>query len=102
MQCPQCQHANPEDARFCNACGAKLDRPCAACGHVNPPGSRFCNACGQPLVAPVPHLTPSAQPATTAQERAGLSYTPQHLVDKILTSRSALGGGAQAGHRAVR
>ena len=34
---------------------------------------------------------PAATPAP-AQDRAPLSYTPQHLADKILTSRSALEG----------
>ena len=24
MQCPKCQHENPEDARFCNRCGHNL------------------------------------------------------------------------------
>ena len=44
MQRPKCQHENPEGARFCNACGAKLEPTCPACDHRNPPGSRFCNA----------------------------------------------------------
>src|SRR5215510_3417715 len=37
--------------------------------------------------------TPSSGPAPAeAQERASLSYTPAHLAEKILTSRSALEG----------
>jgi class 3 adenylate cyclase len=52
---------------------------CPACGHDNPPGARFCNACGARLAAP----------ATSPGPR---SYTPRHLVEKILTSRSALEG----------
>jgi class 3 adenylate cyclase len=24
MECPDCQHQNPENARFCNACGSSL------------------------------------------------------------------------------
>src|SRR5262249_54952806 len=47
--CSRCRHANPEGAKFCNGCGAKLEETCPACGQVNPPGSRFCNACGTPL-----------------------------------------------------
>jgi class 3 adenylate cyclase/tetratricopeptide (TPR) repeat protein len=43
-----------------------------------------------PFPAPgMPDLTPSP---LTEQERAPLSYTPQHLAEKILTSRSALEG----------
>jgi class 3 adenylate cyclase/tetratricopeptide (TPR) repeat protein len=52
---------------------------CLSCNHENPAGARFCNACGAQLAAsatiPAPH-----------------SYTPRHLVDKILASKSALEG----------
>jgi hypothetical protein len=91
MQCPQCQHENPEDAWFCNACGAKLETECPGCGHINPPGSRFCHACGHNLaVAPQPDQ-PEPQPATEP-ERESRSYTLRHLAEKILTSCSALEG----------
>ncbi len=83
MHCPQCQHANPAEARFCNACGAKLEAVCPACSQVNPPGSRFCNACGHNLAQP---------PAPAASFASPTSYTPKHLAEKILTSRSALEG----------
>jgi hypothetical protein len=83
MHYPQCQHANPAGARFCNACGAQLEVVCLACSQVNPPGSRFCNACGQNLAQP---------PAPAASVVSPSSYTPKHLAEKILTSRSALEG----------
>src|SRR6266487_3530814 len=83
MHCPQCQHANPVGASFCNACGAKLEVVCPACSQVNPPGSHFCNACGHNLAQP---------PAPTASVASPSSYTPRHLADKILTTRSALEG----------
>jgi class 3 adenylate cyclase/tetratricopeptide (TPR) repeat protein len=83
MYCPQCQHENPEGARFCNACGAKLEAVCPACGQVNPPGSRFCNTCGHNLDQPPTPAPGFASPS---------SYTPKHLAEKILTSRSALEG----------
>ena len=51
---------------------------CPSCGHENPAGARFCNNCGAPLA---PALTPEPR-----------SYTPRHLVEKILASRSALRG----------
>ena len=62
---------------------------CPFCGHENPAGARFCNDCGAHLAAP----TTSPEPR---------SYTPRHLVEKILASRSALEGRAQAGHRPLR
>src|ERR671914_2904928 len=40
---------------------------------------------------PVAALPPAATPAP-AQDRAPLSYTPEHLAEKILTSKAALGG----------
>ena len=80
MLCPQCSHENPAAARFCNGCGGRLETVCTGCGQANPPASRFCNGCGQPLGgAAVPARTPA-------------SYTPKHLAEKILTSKSALEG----------
>ena len=85
MQCTQCRHENPAGARFCNACGARLEALCAACRQVNPAGSRFCNACGQ-------NLAPPASTAPTPRFAAPQAYTPQHLAEKILTFRPALEG----------
>ncbi|PON18770.1 hypothetical protein C2W62_06225 [Candidatus Entotheonella serta] len=92
MQCLQCQHQNPDGSRFCNACGIKLDMTCSACDHINPPGNRFCNACGHPFLSPVSQGVQPAPQITTQPPREPLTYTPQHLADKILTSRSALEG----------
>src|SRR3989441_1103098 len=52
---------------------------CQFCRHENPAGARFCNDCGAHLAAPT--LTPEPR-----------SYTPRHLVEKILASQSALRG----------
>ncbi len=83
VKCPKCEHDNSPSARFCNGCGAPLELRCAACDHANPPGSRFCNGCGQTL---------ASAPATAPRYVSPQSYTPKHLVEKILTSRSALEG----------
>ena len=85
MRCSQCQQVNPEGARFCNACGARLEAACPACGQVSPPGSRFCNGCGHDLAQP-----PS--PAPVASPGSPQSYTPKHLAEQILTTRGALEG----------
>jgi class 3 adenylate cyclase/tetratricopeptide (TPR) repeat protein len=77
MRCPACQQDNPPGARFCNGCGTRLELARPACRQLNPPGSRFCNGCGQSLTAS------SASPDT---------YTPRHLAEKILGSKSALEG----------
>ncbi|HUP91042.1 MAG TPA: adenylate/guanylate cyclase domain-containing protein [Solimonas sp.] len=52
--CPTCSSSNPDGARFCNQCGARLD--------------------GAP------------------EERQARDYTPRHLADRILRSRSAMQG----------
>src|SRR5213595_3478204 len=51
---------------------------CPSCGHENRPSAHFCEACGQPL----------------ARRSGGdrRSYTPPHLAEKILASRSRLEG----------
>jgi class 3 adenylate cyclase/predicted ATPase len=85
MHCPQCQAENPSGAKFCNSCGARLELVCPACKHVNVAGSRFCNSCGKALgdAAPVSQQARFTSPG---------SYTPKHLAEKILTSKSALEG----------
>jgi hypothetical protein len=70
--------------KFCGECGARFEALCPQCGFSNPPRFKFCGECGQKLdeLKAAPPLDPS-RPA---------SYTPKHLADQILTSRSALEG----------
>jgi hypothetical protein len=49
MKCSRCQHENASEARYCSACGVRLDLTCSSCGHGNAPGSVFCNQCGHAL-----------------------------------------------------
>jgi class 3 adenylate cyclase len=83
MRCPHCQHDNRVRARFCGGCGASLGGSlgCPRCGALNAPGQKFCDACGELL------LSSAAAPAPDAR-----AYTPRHLVEKVLTTRSALEG----------
>src|SRR5213083_3084631 len=83
MKCSKCQQENPPGSNFCVGCGARLGSACASCGMELSAGSRFCNRCGAPV-----------QAETRASPRFGspASYTPKHLAEKILTSRSALEG----------
>ena len=85
--CPTCQHANPDDARFCNACGGPLPLSCAACGAANPGDARFCNQCGDPLAGAAP-----AAPGTPNAGRDPRDYTPEHLARRIRTSQSVIEG----------
>ncbi|PYN94324.1 MAG: hypothetical protein DMD89_21890 [Candidatus Rokuibacteriota bacterium] len=86
MKCPRCQAENREGARFCRECGVTFAAVCSHCGTKVEAGSKFCDSCGAPLAA-----TP-AQPAPPSRFASPESYTPKHLVEKILTSKSALEG----------
>jgi class 3 adenylate cyclase len=78
---------------FCGWCGTKLANTCSSCGFSNPADHAFCGKFGTPLANQTPVPTPP-QPATppATAPTPPLSYTPQHLTEKILTSRSALEG----------
>ena len=82
MMCPRCQQENPLQAHFCMKCGTGLTLTCAKCNTELPTGAAFCFACGQPMSA-----APGQQRFTSPE-----AYTPRHLAEKILTSKSALEG----------
>ena len=82
MNCPACGHENPERAKFCLRCGAAFATRCTRCDTELPAGARFCLECGEPV---------SARPPS-ASSRTPRDYTPKHLADKILQSKSALEG----------
>src|SRR5262245_32654767 len=86
MTCPRCQAENRDVARFCRECGATFAAVCAACGAKVEAGSKFCDSCGAPLAAT------SGQPTATSRFASPESYTPRHLAEKILTSKTALEG----------
>jgi class 3 adenylate cyclase len=81
MKCPRCQAENDAGARFCGDCGARLEAVCPSCGTPLTPGKKFCRSCGVALTAEPAGRFASAE-----------SYIPQHLAEKILTSRAALLG----------
>src|SRR5215831_5327265 len=90
MRCANCHHDNPDDFRFCIRCGTRLEHICPACGASLPPESLFCGKCGVRLLSDT--TTASLVSAPTAHQRPSAAYTPPHLQEKILTSRSALEG----------
>jgi class 3 adenylate cyclase/tetratricopeptide (TPR) repeat protein len=83
MRCPKCQAENREGRRFCAECGASLSLPCPSCGFSNEPSEKFCGGCGQPLASPRQVAARFSSPEV---------YTPKHLAEKILISKSALEG----------
>ena len=84
MQCPRCRAENREGRRFCGECGLSFASTCTSCGFQNEGTEKFCGGCG----APVPGSRPDADTRFASPE----SYTPKHLAERILTSRSALEG----------
>src|SRR6516162_3882418 len=85
MQCPQCQHENEAGAKFCEECAASLARTCVNCGRQLSPTAKFCPECAHPTEL-------SAAPPEAPRFGSPETYTPKHLAEKILTSRSALEG----------
>ena len=83
MHCPSCGFENSSGIKFCGECGATLKLKCPSCGFDNAGGIKFCGECGKPLAEVAKPIPPSPDPR---------SYTPKHLAEKILTSRSALEG----------
>ena len=81
MNCPRCQHDNPQGARFCEECATPLARTCSNCGAALSAAAKFCHACAHPVAA-----------GAAAPPRSPDSYTPRHLAEKILTSKAALEG----------
>ncbi|MBI5016154.1 MAG: AAA family ATPase [Deltaproteobacteria bacterium] len=84
MGCSKCGFDNPANMRFCGNCGSTLELTCTRCGFSNPPAFRFCGGCANDLTKP-------AEPAAVDYAEPK-SYTPKHLTEKILTTRSALKG----------
>ena len=82
MTCPRCRAEHSPGARFCPSCGHRLARPCPRCGAPSPGEHRFCGDCGATLDG-----APPADRFTTPER-----YTPKHLKDDILNSKSALEG----------
>jgi class 3 adenylate cyclase/tetratricopeptide (TPR) repeat protein len=83
MHCPRCQRENRPQAKFCEECGASLARSCGHCGAALSTSAKFCSECGRPTDATNVRDTRFASPHV---------YTPQHLAERILASKSALEG----------
>src|SRR4029453_17301085 len=62
MRCASCGFENPEGLKFCNECGASLNRRCAQCGFENAPQAKFCGECGTALAAERQVARPTARP----------------------------------------
>ncbi len=80
MICGGCGFDNPAGVKFCGECGSPVEARCPSCEASNPAGFKFCGECG------------TALRSDGAPERAPREYTPRHLADKILQTKSAIEG----------
>jgi class 3 adenylate cyclase/tetratricopeptide (TPR) repeat protein len=83
MKCPRCEFENGPQAKFCEECASPLTRICANCGSQLSATAKFCSECAHPVAA-----GQVTQPRFASPE----AYTPKHLAEKILTSKSGLEG----------
>ncbi len=81
MHCSSCEAEILADSLFCTGCGTKIEVPCSAC-------AARCRKCGSPLGVESRIADPGPRAATPDPR----SYTPKHLAEKILQSKSALEG----------
>ncbi len=80
MVCGGCGFDNPAGVKFCGECGSSIEACCPACEASNPAGFKFCGECG------------TALRSDGTPKRAPREYTPRHLADKILKTKSAIEG----------
>src|SRR5215471_897756 len=83
MKCPRCQHENRSGAKFCEECATALAPSCSKCGSHLSATAKFCPECAHPVAGASP---------TEARLVSPQSYTPKHLAEKILSSKTALEG----------
>ncbi|HWT82950.1 MAG TPA: adenylate/guanylate cyclase domain-containing protein, partial [Candidatus Methylomirabilis sp.] len=70
--------------RFCGECGLSFASSCPSCGFQNEGSEKFCGGCGAPIAG--------SRSAADTKLSSPESYTPKHLAEKILTSKSAMEG----------
>ena len=74
--CRFCEHVNPPDAKFCNACGGALHLvPCSRCGAVNDVTATSCYQCHSPLPGRGNSTPEIPQPAAELPKAAPRSRT---------------------------
>lgn len=97
MNCAECGQQLPEGARFCTACGRRVEPVlvCAQCQTQAPEGAKFCFNCGSALgktapaaaaPAPKPAPRPAAPPAAVKPAPKPQRVEPRLDLDKVRSS----------------
>mgnify|MGYP001795369987 CR=1 FL=1 len=68
VDCPECDAANPDGAKFCHNCGSKLPVMCPECGTAALAGAKFCTSCGTALAKPSTVPSQKRAPRSTSDE----------------------------------
>jgi len=89
MKCPRCNTENPEQAKFCLNCGARLVLVCPQCGTELPPQAMFCFACGAQVSAPPPKA--GEEPGIPALDKALQRLVPREFAERLLATRGQVG-----------
>ena len=90
MQCPKCQHENPDDSKFCIECASPMEFHCPPCGTITPVTGKFCMECGHNL------SRSEEKPPTDISFEEKIEkiqkYLPRGLTEKILSQRDRIEG----------
>jgi len=79
MKCQSCNSAARDGQRFCEACGAALEKKCLGCGALAPFAARFCGACGSTF------SVEAAAPAQATSRSESLRLEPSEGERRQLT-----------------
>ncbi|MBI4677636.1 MAG: zinc ribbon domain-containing protein [Elusimicrobia bacterium] len=93
LRCPSCSHSNPDDAAFCNRCGARvdgkqegMDRPLRLGDELLGPGL---DAPTMPITMPVSETVPAAQALETAPPTEAPGLVRRFLSKRLLLAVAA-------------
>ncbi|MCL7452606.1 MAG: AAA family ATPase, partial [Anaerolineae bacterium] len=78
MECSRCGRENPDQARFCLHCGARLAAACRQCGALVSPLARFCSECGAGV---------DQAPSAASIEPALRRLIPREYAERLLATR---------------
>lgn len=91
INCPNCHKALEDDARFCDACGTRLElgSRCPVCGASLEAGDRFCPVCGEATLQTAEPV-PGSQPRYQAADAPKAGKAPKEKAPKAPMNKKTL------------